>query len=175
MGVKKATIGVTVGSKQPKTDIGTDEVHKRHSVLVQGGNIQKAKVMDQMIFDRYLMEGLLSLAQHQACEYILSQATAAGIYTAPLNLSGARSGGNPSASTPKDAVLRFGKTMKIVSDRFGEYASYLVQEVVCHNWDIRSDDKKMKVFKDGLDQIIKRRMAMAARGDPLRHLKKGGR
>ena len=29
-----------------------------------------------------------------------------------------------------DALMRFGRTLKLVSDRFGEYHKYLVQEVV---------------------------------------------
>ena len=42
---------------------------------------------------------------------------------------------------------------------------------MCHNWDVSSDDKKMKVLRDGLDQIVKARMAVAGK-NPLRHLKR---
>lgn len=161
-----------MASNRPKTETGTEEIHSRHSVLVQGGNIQKAKVMDQMVFDRYLLDGLITLPQHQACEYILNQASAAGIFTSALNWSDGSAKTASGPSTPPDAAVRFGKTMKIVSDRFGAYASYLVEEVVCHNWDISKDADKMKVFKEGLDQVIKRRM-MGFRGNPLRHMKRG--
>ena len=61
------------------TDLGTPEVHKRHAVMVEGGTMPRAKVMDQNLIDRYLMDGLLTLGEHQAGEYVLSQAMKAGI------------------------------------------------------------------------------------------------
>jgi len=67
------------------TDLGTPEIHKRHSVMVEGGSLPRAKVMEQTVVDRLLMNCLLTLAQHQAGEYLLSQASQAGIFAKPLN------------------------------------------------------------------------------------------
>ena len=39
------------------TDLGTNEIHKRHSVMI-GGKMPRAKVMDQTLIDRYLIDGL---------------------------------------------------------------------------------------------------------------------
>ena len=170
---KKKT-GQTLHSEASMYDLGTKEVHQRHRVVVGSvrGNRERAHVADQMVFDGYLIDGLLTLAQHQACEYILNQASKAGIYVSTPDLSGGTGGGEHGPKGPRDAVIRFGRTMDIVRSRFGEYASYLVEEVVCHNWDVSSDDKKMKVLRDGLDQIVKARMAVAGK-NPLRHLKRG--
>ena len=61
------------------TDLGTNEIHKRHSVMIEGGKMPRAKVMDQTLIDRYLIDGLLTLQEHQAAEYVLSQGSAAGL------------------------------------------------------------------------------------------------
>lgn len=152
----------------PYTDLGTNEIHKRHRVLIAGGSVPKARVMDQTMIDRYLMQGFLTLAQHQAGEYILRQAVAAGMYTPPLNYSAPTGTGEPSG--PRDAILRFGRTMAIVRRRYGEYASYVVEEVVCHGWDVSGDKNKMRVLRDGLDIIVQRKMLVSK--NPLRHMKK---
>lgn len=156
--------------RMPSTDLGTDEIHKRHRVLIAGGNVPQARVMDQTMIDRYLMQGLLTLAQHQAGEYILRQAVKAGMYTPPLNYSAPTGTGEPSG--PREAILTFGRTMAIIRRRYGEYASYLVEEVVCHGWDVSSDKDKMRVLRDGLDIITQRKMI--GNRNPLRHMKKSG-
>ena len=53
------------------TDLGTNEIHKRHSVMVEGGKMPRAKVMDQLVVDKMLMNGILTLQQHQAAEYLM--------------------------------------------------------------------------------------------------------
>lgn len=158
-----------MSENKPKTDLGTPEIHKRHTTLIRGGAIEKAKVMDQMIFDRMLLEGMITLAQHQACEYVLHQASKAGIYTSGLDWSGAGGGGDNGPKGPRDMIMRFGKTLSIVRRKHGEYASYLVEEVICHNWDITESKDKMKIFKAGLDSIVDRKMVGF---DPMRHIKK---
>ena len=51
------------------TELGTPEIHQRHSVMIEGGTVPRAKVMDGTVVDRYLMDGLINLQQHMACEY----------------------------------------------------------------------------------------------------------
>ena len=156
--------------KQP-TDLGTKEIHQRKKVMIEGGKLPRARVMDQLMIDKYLMDGLLTLAQHQAGEYILQQATMAGVYTRPLNMEGG--GGTVNKAKPdniNDALIRFGRTMKIISNKFGTMASYIVEEVVCHNMDVSRNGEKMRVLKDGLDLIVNARMAGGR--NPMRHLKK---
>lgn len=152
------------------TDLGSSEIYKRHRVMVEGGNAPRSKVMDQMVVDGYLVDGIITLAQHQAAEYILAQATQAGVFNRPVNLLGARGGEPVRDATITDSLMRFGRTMAIIRKRFGVYASYLVEEVVCHNWDVSRDGEKMRMLRDGLDLIVERRMAGGR--NPMKHLKK---
>ena len=151
------------------TELGTPEMHKQHSVMIEGGTLPRAKVMDQALVDRYLMEGLLTLEEHQAAEYLMNQASQAGLYTKPLNFE---SGGSARISDPfaNDGLERFGKTLRLLADKFGEYHKYLVQEVVLHNWDVSGHDRRMKMLKEGLAWISHRRMSGGK--NPLRHITK---
>jgi hypothetical protein len=138
--------------------------------MVEGGNAPRAKVMDQLVIDKYLIDGLVTLAEHQAGEYILNQAVKAGVYTRPLNYSEPSSAGGKKGDI-SDYLLRYGNTMSLITKRFGQYASYLTEEVVCHNWDICGDAGKLKVLKDSLGLIVNLRMAGGR--NPMRHIKKG--
>lgn len=157
-------------SNKSYTDLGSNEIYKRHRVMVEGGNAPRAKVMDQLVIDKYLIDGLVTLAEHQAGEYILNQAVKAGVYTRPLNYSEPSSGGGKKGNI-SDYLLRYGNTMSLITKRFGQYASYLTEEVVCHNWDICGDAGKLKVLKDSLGLIVNLRMAGGR--NPMRHIKKG--
>ena len=151
------------------TDLGTNEIHKRHSVMIEGGKMPRAKVMDQTLIDRYLIDGLLTLQEHQAAEYVLNQGSAAGLYVKPLKFEASTGGKRSEDPMANDALMRFGRTLKLVSDRFGEYHKYLVQEVVIHEWDVSADSKKLKALKEGLSWIAERRMAGGR--NPVRHLR----
>ena len=151
------------------TDLGTNEIHKRHRTLIEGGKLPRARVMDQLVIDKYLIDGVLTLAQHQAGEYILNQAVKAGVYTKPLNYS-EPSGGDGKGGGVSEYLLRFGRTMGLIRDRYGEYAKYLTEEVVCHNWDISDSGNKVRMLRDSLDLIVNLRMAGGR--NPMRHIKK---
>ncbi|MBM54249.1 MAG: hypothetical protein CMB36_04375 [Euryarchaeota archaeon] len=153
------------------TDLGTKEIHKRHAVMVEGGTMPRAKVMDQNVIDRYLMDGLLTLGEHQAGEYILSQAVKAGIFSKPLRYEAGSGDANPD-SMASDALMRYGKTLRLVGRRYGDYARYLVEEVVVHGWDISASKERLLTLKKGLGWIAERRMSGGK--NPVRHLKSGG-
>ena len=38
-----------MSSDKSHTDLGTKEIYKRHAVMVEGGNMPRAKVMDQTL------------------------------------------------------------------------------------------------------------------------------
>jgi hypothetical protein len=154
---------------KPTTDLGTNEIHKRHKVMIEGGKIPKAKVMDQLVIDRYLIDGLLTLVQHRAAEYIFHQAIRAGMYTQPLNY-GDRARGATDEGERAEAVVRYGKTMKIITQKLGEYVGHIVEEVVLHNWDVAGDANRMEALRNGLELIVERRMAGGR--NPMRHLDK---
>ena len=95
------------------SDLGSPEVHKRHAVMVEGGTVPRAKVMDQNLIDRYLMDGLLTLQEHQAGEYLLGQAMKAGVYTKPLNYEAGSGEANPD-SMASEALMKYGRTLDLV-------------------------------------------------------------
>jgi len=151
------------------SDLGSPEVYQRHSVMVEGGTVPRAKVMDQTLIDRYLMDGLLTLQEHQAGEYVMGQALKAGLYTKPLNYEAGGGEANPD-SVASEALMRYGRTLDLVGRRFGPYAKYLVEEVVIHGWDISDNSDRLKGLKKSLGWISERRM-MGGK-NPLRHMSK---
>lgn len=153
------------------TDLGTKEIHKRHSVMVEGGNMPRAKVMDQVLIDRYLIDGLLTLQEHQAGEYLLNQAMKAGLFAKPLRYEAGSGEANPD-SMASEALMSYGKTLALVGRRYGDYAKYLVEEVVIHGWDVSKSKDRLVTLKKGLEWISERRMAGGR--NPTRHLRGGG-
>jgi hypothetical protein len=153
---------------QPTTFLGNKQLHKKHSVMVQvDTNIPRARVMDQHIADRYLMDGLLSLGQHRAAEYLLDQAAMAGMWATGVDLSKTRVNGGVPNNVPF-RIFPFGRSIGLVRKRFGDWHAYLVQEVICHEWDIRKRGEMLDDLRESLDWIGERRMAYA----PIRKLRK---
>ena len=71
-----------------------------------------------------------------------------------------------------DALMRYGRTLNLVGRRYGDYAKYLVEEVVIHGWDVSASKERLVTLKKGLGWIAERRMAGGK--NPVRHLKSGG-
>ena len=49
---------MTLMSSKKYSDLGSPEVHQRHAVMIEGGTVPRARVMDQTLIDRYLIDGL---------------------------------------------------------------------------------------------------------------------
>ena len=150
------------------SELGTNELHKRKRVMVEGGSVPRARVIDQCMIDRYLMEGLITLVQHQAGELLMSRAAKAGIYAKAPDPDKARGGTADYTPTGLEGLYDL---LQIVTRRYGEFHGYLIEEVVCHDWDIRVDDYRMKCLREGLQIIGDRRMC--GRGNPTARLKRG--
>lgn len=151
------------------TNLGTKQLHKRHSVMIEGGMVPRARVMDQHVFDRYLMDGDLNIVEHRACEYVLWQAARAGLWARGANLKGS-GGGRPGSVVPF-GVAPYGKTMSIVRDRYGKQGVNVVEGVVVRGVDVRSDKSGMLVLRRSLNLIANTRMG-SRNTDPLRSLKR---
>lgn len=134
---------------EPKTHLGTRELHRRHSVMIEGGTVPRAKVMDQTLIDRYLMDGLLTLPEHHGGEFLLKQAAKAGVWAKGINWSGG-SGDKGTPNYVPFGAFPYGSTIRAINNRFGEYHGYLAQEVVCFGWDIRADDTLLGYLKEAL-------------------------
>jgi hypothetical protein len=137
--------------------------------MVEGGPVPRAKVMDQAMIDRYLMLGELTLAQHQAGEYLLGQAAKSGIYARAPNPDTVQGG---QKNFIPMGVFAFGRTLDLLTKRFGEENSRLVAQVVCHDLDVSGDEESMELLQDSLQLISDRRMSGGR--SPARHIKKCG-
>lgn len=153
--------------KQPTTYLGNKQLHKKHAIMVTGGAVPTARVMDQHIVDRYLINGLITLSQHRAAEYLLDQAATAGMWATGIDLSKTRVQSGKPNNVPF-RIFPFGRTIAMVRKRFGDFHAYLVQEVVCHDWDIQQKDEMMGCLRESLDWIAERRMTYV----PIRRLQK---
>tara|TARA_R110000803_G_scaffold3216_1_gene10902 strand:- start:6738 stop:7220 length:483 start_codon:yes stop_codon:yes gene_type:complete len=157
--------------KTSQVDIGTKDARSQNLAAGEEGSIPRAKVTGQAFFDQYMAGGRLSLAQHQAAEYLLRRAVKAGLFAKGVDPSQSRGGQKDNVPYGIDS---YADTLAIVQDRYGSYHRYLVVEVVCHNWDIGADGNrggmvdKMKVLGEALQVISDRRLC--GKGSPSRHL-----
>ena len=155
--------------EQAKTHLGTPELHKRKSVMIEGGLVPRARVMNQHMIDQYLMDGKINFGQHMAGEYLLGQAARAGVWPTGVNLSETRVTGAIGNFVPFGA-FPFGRTLVTVRKRYGDFHAYLVCEVVVHDWDVSKSTSRMGCLRESLDWISERRMGGGR--DPVRLLRR---
>ena len=155
--------------EQAKTNLGNKMLHKNKSVMIEGGMIPRAKVMNQLMIDQYLMHGTLTLNQHRAAEFLLGEAVKMGAWPTGANLSGtgSRDGKHDYALT---RGFGLGNTLDGVEARYGWFHRYLVLEVVIHEWDVSMHEMRMKVLGEALDHICDHRMGGTS--EPWKRLKR---
>jgi len=153
--------------------LGNRQLRRQHSVMIEGGMIPRARVMDQHMIDRYLMGGLLDLAQHRAAERVLELATIAGIWPTGINWHG--SGVKGERNYVPYGAFPFGRALVRVKRRYGRYHVFVLLEVVCYDVDVHGDDYKMQCLTESLGLLSR-----GGGSGPLRKLraaadkKKGG-
>ena len=89
-------------SKKRKTsgtfnDIGSLELHKKHEVILEEPEdeaIGRARVADQKMIDRLLLDDYIDMNQHRAGEYLLTAAVNAGLFVKTPNLMAVGGGGS---------------------------------------------------------------------------------
>ena len=133
-------------------NLGNRELRNHHSVMIESGTVPRARVWDQTIIDRYLMRGLLTLAQHRAGEHLLMQAARAGIWPTGINWETSGGGTGVRNFVPFGA-FPFGRTLNVIKDRYGEYHMTVTKRVVCHDWDVASNERRMKCLRESLNLI----------------------
>jgi hypothetical protein len=134
-----------------KTHLGTKELHKRHSVMVEGGKYPRSKVMDQHIIDRYLMQGKLTLKQFIIGEMLLAQAAKAGVWPKGANLTGTSMSSKP--NYVPYGIVPLGRSLNIIKDRYGEGHVYVVRKVIIDNKDVSRSQRFMQWLLDSLDWL----------------------
>ncbi len=139
------------------SDLGTREIHDRHSVMIEGGTIPRAKVMDQLIVDKLLMDGRISLSQHMAAELFLSQAERACIHIRAQKYDSIPAG-NGKKDNYSNGYGAFSKTVSLVKNALGiEYARVLYDCLISNEF----SENKFSLLTDSLDLLVNRRMGCA--------------
>ena len=155
-------------SSKAHTSLGSPELHKRHSIMVEGGTYPRSRVMDQTVFDRYLMEGSIDLSQHRSAEFMLNMAARANMWATGAKLDGGFID-SPKKSKVFFGMIPFGNALlKIREDCGLKHHDYTVA-VIVHNVDIRKKDSGMKLFCDSMDYVGNN--ILFFHRNPLRHLR----
>jgi hypothetical protein len=131
------------------TSLGTAQLHKRHSVMIEGGQVPRARVMDQTVMDRYLMQGALTITQHQAGEHLLEQAMWAGMWARGMRWDGA--GSHSAGCVVPLGVGPFGDALASIRKTFSPDHAWLVRKLVIDNCDIAEDLSHMDKVRTALD------------------------
>jgi parallel beta-helix repeat protein len=153
--------------EQAKTHLGSPELHKRHSVMIEGGAYPRGKVLDQLIFDRYLMEGLITLAQHRSAEFLLNMAARAGVWATGARLDGVYTD-TPKQSKVFFGMMPFGNALTKIRDECGECHYRFTKAVIIDNNDVRSNNEGIKLFSDSMEFVNNN--IVFFHKNPLRHL-----
>ena len=149
------------------THLGNERLHKKHSVMIEGGAVPRSKVMDQMIFDRYLMEDLINLSQHRSAEFLLSMAAKAGMWAKGANLSGVYSDGKKESKV-FFGMMPLGNALSKIRSECGETHYVLTKAVIINNHDIRQKKNGIRLFSGAMDYVGNHIMIFYR--NPLRHL-----
>lgn len=150
------------------TNLGTNELHRRHSILIEGGQVPRSRVMDQTIIDRYLMDDLLNIGQHQAGEYLLQQAVWAGMWPAGMSWGG--SGGSPPGCRVPYGVESFGNSLRSIRRELGDQSERITRKVVVDNSDVSGNMLYLTLLQKALDFIADTRCGRTV--DPIRNLER---
>ena len=136
------------------SDLGTRQIHEKHSVMIEGGVIPRAKVMDQLIVDKLLMDGRITLSQHMAAELFLGQAERACI-----NVRAQKYDSIPVGNGKRDSYSNgygaFSKTVSLVKSILGvEHARVLYDCLILN----QLSERNFSLLTDSLDLVFNRRM-----------------
>jgi hypothetical protein len=147
-----------------KTHLGTPELHKRHSVMIEGGKFPRSRVMDQFIFDRYLMQGKINLKQHRAAEFVLALASKAGIWAKGVKHSGDHIQNTKGSNVPF-GMMPFGNVLRRIREECGPEHYAVTQAVIIYNKDAKDG---IGYFSKSMDFVGDQ--VMYFHKNPLKHL-----
>ena len=149
------------------THLGNTQLHKQHSVMIEGGSFPRSRVMDQFIFDRYLMDGLITLSQHRAAEFLLSLAAKAGMWAKGARLDGVFID-TPKGSKVFFGMVPFGNALLKIRLNCGDKHYFLTKSVIIENKDIRGKNNGIKMFCTAMEYVSDN--IIFFHKNPLRHL-----
>ena len=147
-------------SKKRKTsgtfnDIGSLELHKKHEVILEEPEdeaIGRARVADQKMIDRLLLDDYIDMNQHKAGEYLLTAAVNAGLFVKTPNLMAV--GGVGSKDIYNYGILKLSRIMNLMGREIGQSGAEMVVNVECDDRPVNADE--LLILKVGLDLIDRR-------------------
>jgi len=153
--------------QQAKTHLGNKQLHKQHSIMVEGGAYPRSRIMDQMIFDRYLMEGIITLPQHRSAEFLLSMAAKANMWAKGAKIDGIPPDGRKESKT-LFGMMPLGDALSKIRSQCGETHYELTKAVILSNHDVRQKKNGIRLFSLAMDYVGDNVMHFYK--NPLRHL-----
>ena len=124
----KLKTGETSPSK-PINEVGTKELHARHRLKIEDGEIfARALVTDQTFVDKLLLKKVIEIHHHSAAERLVEQAVTAGMFVRTPNWSSIP--GNSRKDAYTNGLLRYSRTLKYVEKTLGRDAVEILERVV---------------------------------------------
>ena len=124
----KLKTGETSTSK-PVNEVGTKELHARHRLKIEDGEIfARARVTDQTFVDKLLLKKVIEIHHHSAAERLVEQAVTAGMFVRTPNWSSIP--GNSRKDAYTNGLLRYSRTLKYVEKTLGRDAVEILERVV---------------------------------------------
>ena len=116
-------------TSKPVHDIGTKELHARHRLKIEDGEIfARARVTDQTFVDKLLLKKVIEIHHHTAAERLVEQAVTAGMFVRTPNWSSIP--GNSRKDAYTNGLLRYSRTLKYVEKTLGRDAVEILERVV---------------------------------------------
>lgn len=135
---------------QPTTHLGNRQLHRRHSVMIEGGSVPRARVMDQRAFDTLLMQGEITLDQHIAAEKLMQQAGWAGMWPAGMNWKGT-GGSEPGCRVPF-GVHPWGDSLAEIRRALSQHHARLIERMIIMDCNVSGH---LDEIREALDVIAR--------------------
>lgn len=149
--------------KKPVPHLGTSQLHCRHSVLIEPGPIPRARVMDQALHDRYLMDDLITPGQHRAADRVYTLASTSGVYVTGQNYSPKVK--SPAKSSSPLRASGLGRIMLAVRNGLSREHERVLFGVVCRACDVSGNAESLERLRQALSFIETH--YTGSRSDPL--------
>ena len=116
-------------TSKPVNEVGTKELHARHRLKIEDGEIfARARVTDQTFVDKLLLKKVIEIHHHSAAERLVEQAVTAGMFVRTPNWSSIP--GNSRKDAYTNGLLRYSRTLKYVEKTLGRDAVEILERVV---------------------------------------------
>jgi hypothetical protein len=124
----------------PLNEVGTREMHERHRIELEAGEIfARGRVTDQTFVDRLLLKKLIEIHHHSAAERLVQEAIKAGMFVRSPNWTGIPGNNRKDAYT--NGLLRYSRTLRFVRTRLGHEAVPILVKVVVEDRAAENEDE----------------------------------